>query len=498
MDTNEAVDTSDGRDYGDQKPSTMGTNEAVDTPNGRDDGDQKPSASIMEVDEKGGSVNAIMQYDSSDDNNNVQNEPVIVHRTMPKYGERIVLPPGKSKHEEPAPYIGPGWICQITARRSAGAKADRFWLNADRSVRLRSIAEVERFLRKDDGQDGGEEEDGQPVRKKARTSSYDSDDDDDDDDDDDGQGTDDEGDGDGDQGDGSAYGPDPINPLINSAVALSRGRIHFSTAPQAAVGALLSSTNEDGSSETYAYSWDSILGLDLDSRGAVVGTAAMAQHLKNMQHKEEQGGAGQAPAAAAIATPSQIMAMIRSLRPRTCLPPDGSGMVEMVQNIPSENALWYGKEPGKNEAGASTSTSTSTLELDAEEVDHKIYQKIAAQENNQDVDQGENGRDSTKIAEGDLIVPYSALSRLYESMCQQDAAKSSVAGGESNNTFRRECRYMTAAKVVEKLKCYENTTVVLDKRERDTMALGRELGLLDNDDKNGKSIGVDVVTFLGY
>lgn len=476
----------------------MDTNEAIDTPDGRDDGDQKPSAeegeSIMEVDEKGGSVTAIIQYDSSDDNNNVQNEPVIVHRTMPKYGERIVLPPGKSKHEEPAPYIGPGWICQITARRSAGAKADRFWLNADRSVRLRSIAEVERFLRKDDGQDSGEEEEGQPVRKKARTIPYDSDDDDDD-----GQGTEDEGDGDGDgdEGDGSADdGPDPINPLINSAVALSRGRIHFSTAPQAAVGALLSSTNEDGSSETYAYSWDSILGLDLDSRGAVVGTAAMAQHLKNMQHKEEQGNAGQAPAAAA--TPSQIMAMIRSLRPRTCPPPDGSGMVEMVQNRPSENALWYGKEPGKDGAGASTSTSTSKLELDAEEVDCKIHRKIAAQEKNQDVDQGENGQDSTKNAEGDLIVPYSALSRLYESMCQQDAAKSSVVSGESNNTFRRECRYMTAAKVVEKLKCYENATVVLDKRERDTMALGRELGLLDNDGKNGKSIGVDVVTFLGY
>ena len=108
---------------------------------------------------------------------------VIVHRTMPKYGDKIVLPPGKTTHEEPAPYIGAGWICRINKRNSSaggttGPKADRFWFNADRSIKLRSIAEVERYLKATGGGDGGDGangageatvKEGRPVRKKART-----------------------------------------------------------------------------------------------------------------------------------------------------------------------------------------------------------------------------------------------------------------------------------------------------------------------------------------
>lgn len=422
---------------------------------------------------------------------------VIVHRTMPQYGDKIFLPPGKSTHEEPAPYIGPGWICQINKRNSSGGtgpKADRFWLNADRSVRLRSIAEVERYLKGSNGGEedgandtGNDEKEGRPVRKKARTRSYDNDfvyDDD--------MGTDEksaggEGEKDDEENGSVGGGPDPINPFINSAVALSRGRTHFATAAQAAVGGLLNSKNADGSSKTYAYSWDSILGLDLDSSDAVVGTSAMAQYLKKMQQKE-QGSSGEAVSAAA-ATPSQIMEMIRSLRPRTCRPPDGSDMVEVVHNKPSENALWYGKELVEDKKEGA---SGSALDQYAEEVDRKIHKKKMAG-HTQD---GGHGEDSTKGAEGDLTVPYSALSRLYESMCKQDASASAAVGEES--TFRRECRYMTAPKVVETLRKYENTTVELDQRERDVMKMGRELGLLGKNGKDGKSIGLDVTKYLGY
>ena len=438
---------------------------------------------------------------------------VIVHRTMPKYGDKIVLPPGKTTHEEPAPYIGEGWICRINKRNSSaggttGPKADRFWFNADRSIKLRSIAEVERYLKAtsgggnggDDANEAGEAaKEGRPVRKKARTKSYDNDfvyDDDM------GTGTDEKsaggggGEEDDEENDSIEDGPDPINPLINSAVALSRGRIHFATAPQAAVGGLLNSKNADGSSTAYAYSWDSILGMDMGSSDAVVGTAAMAQYLKCLQEKE-QGSAGEASAAAAAAaapTPSQILKMIRSLRPRTCRPPDGSGMVEVVHNKPSENALWYGKEVVKDIDEASTS-SGSALDQYSEEVDRKIHQKLTA---GQGV--GQEEEDGCERLEGDLIVPYSDLSRLYESMCKQDACSTSAASATgAESSFRRECRYMTAPKVVETLRKFENKTVELEQMERDTTKMGRELGLLGVKGTDGKtSIGLDVAKYLGY
>ena len=427
---------------------------------------------------------------------------IIVHRTMPKSGDKIVLPPGKTTHEEPAPYIGAGWICKINKRKSSsggtagagGPKADRFWLNADRSIKLRSIAEVERYLKATSGGDdadgadeagGAAAKEGRPVRKKAKTRSYD-------DDfvyDDDMMGTDGGKSTDGGEEDGESGsiddGPDPINPLNNSAVALSRGRIHFLNGPQAAAGALLNSKNADGSSKTYAYSWDSILGLDMGSSDAVVGTAAMAQYLKHKQEKE-QGSAGEASvaAASATATPSQILEMIRSLRPRTCRPPDGSGMVEVVHNKPSENALWYGKEVVNDKDGASAS-SGSALGQYSGDIDRKIHKEIVA------------GQGSVSREEGDLIVPYSDLSRVYESMCKQDACSTSetVVGAESS--FRRDCRYMTAPKVVETLRKYENTTTELEQRERDAMKMGKELGLFSENGKDGK-IGLDVAKYLGY
>ena len=435
-------------------------------------------------------------------------DQIIVHRTMPKYGDKIVLPPGKTTHEEPAPYIGAGWICRINKRNSSaggttGPKADRFWLNADRSIKLRSIGEVERYLKATSGGDGGDganeagdaAKEGRPVRKKARTRSYDNDfvyDDDMDIGTDEKSAADGDGEDDGEETASIGDGPDPINPLINSAVALSRGRIHFATAPQAAVGALLNSKNADGSSKAYAYSWDSILGMDMGSSDAVVGTAAMAQYLKSLQEKE-QGSAGEASAAAA-ATPSQILEMIRFLRPRTCRPPDGSGMVEVVHNKPSENALWYGKEVVKNIDEASTS-SGSALDQYSEEVDRKIHQKLMAGQGG-----GQEEEDGCERLEGDLIVPYSDLSRLYESMCKQDVCSTSAASATgAESSFRRECRYMTAPKVVATLRKYENNTVELEQMERDAMKMGRELGLLGANGKDDKtSIGLDVAKYLGY
>ena len=418
---------------------------------------------------------------------------VIVHRTMPKYGDKILTTRNSS------------------AGGTTGPKADRFWFNADRSIKLRSIAEVERYLKATSGGDGGDGDneagdatakEGRPVRKKARTKSYDNDfvyDDDM------GTGTDDKsaggggGEEDDEENDSIEDGPDPINPLINSAVALSRGRIHFATAPQAAVGALLNSKNADGSSTAYAYSWDSILGMDMGSSDAVVGTAAMAQYLKSLQEKE-QGSAGEASAAAAAAaaapTPSQILEMIRSLRPRTCRPPDGSGMVEAVHNKPSENALWYGKEVVNDNDGA-TESSGSALDQYSEEVDRKIHRKLMAGQGG-----GQEEEDSRERVEGNLIVPYSDLSRLYESMCKQDACSTSAASATgAESSFRRECRYMTAPKVIETLRKYENNTVELEQMERDAMKMGRELGLLgaNGNGTDGKaSIGLDVAKYLGY
>ena len=216
--------------------------------------------------------------------------------------------------------------------------------------------------------------------------------------------------------------------------------------------------------------------MDIGSSDAVVGTAAMAQYLKSLQEKE-QGSAGEASAAAAAAaaapTPSQILEMIRSLRPRTCRPPDGSGMVEVVHNTSSENALWYGKEVVKDNDGA-TASSGSALDQYSEEVDRKIHRKLMAGQGG-----GQEEEDSRERVEGDLIVPYSDLSRLYESMCKQDACSTSSASATgAESSFRRECRYMTAPKAVEALRSYENTTVELDQRERDAMKVGRELGLL--------------------
>ena len=55
---------------------------------------------------------------------------------------------------------------------------------------------------------------------------------------------------------------------------------------------------------------------------------------------------------------------------------------------------------------------------------------------------------------------------------------------------------MTAPKVVETLRQYENGMTELDKRERDIMEVGKELGLLGNDGKDG--VGSDVAKYLGY
>ena len=302
-----------------------------------------------------------------------------------------------------------------------------------------------------------EEPEGRPARKKARTRSheyvYDEDGGDDTDDS-------------AAASSSSDDGPDPIDPFINSAVALSRGHIHFASAPQAAVGALLNSQNEDGSTPTsYAYSWDSILGMDLGgSSNHVVGTAAMAQHINSQGGETDRG-----------LTPSQIAAMVRTHRPRTCRPPNGSGLVDVVHNAPSENALWFGEKKVGENADRLSALASDQVAL---EVDRKIGAKSTA---------GEGG--------GGVIVPYSTLARLYETMCQQDASSLEV-GDDGETTFRRECRYMTAPKVVETLRQYENGMVELDKRERDTMEVGKELGLLGNDEKDG--VGSDVAKYLGY
>ena len=302
-----------------------------------------------------------------------------------------------------------------------------------------------------------EDPEGRPARKKARTRSheyvYDEDGGDDTDDS-------------AAASSSSDDGPDPINPFINSAVALSRGHIHFASAPQAAVGALLNSQNEDGSTPSYAYSWDSILGMDLGgSSNHVVGTAAMAQHINSQGGGTDRG-----------LTPSQIAAMVRTHRPRTCRPPLGSGLVDVVHNAPSENALWYGEKKAGEKAAGSSALASDQVAL---EVDRKIGAKSTA---------GGGGG-------GEVIVPYSTLARLYETMCQQDASSLEV-DDDGETTFRRECRYMTAPKVVETLRQYENGMAELDKRERDTMEVGKELGLLGNDENDG--VGSDVAKCLGY
>jgi len=301
-----------------------------------------------------------------------------------------------------------------------------------------------------------EEAEGRPARKKARTRSqeYVYDDEDGGDDTDDSAAA---------ASSSSDDGPDPIDPFINSAVALSRGRIHFASAPQAAVGALLNSQNEDGSAPRFAYSWDSILGLDLGGgSNHVVGTAAMAQHISSQGGGTDRG-----------LTPSQIAEMVRTHRPRTCRPPDGSGLVDVVHNAPSENALWYGDE----KTGGKSAGLSAAMDQVALEVDRKI------------------GAKSTPGGGQDLIVPYSTLARLYETMCQQDATSPEV-DGDGESSFRRECRFMTAPKVVETLRQYENGMTELDKRERDIMEVGKELGLLGNDGKDG--VGSDVAKYLGY
>ena len=56
---------------------------------------------------------------------------------------------------------------------------------------------------------------------------------------------------------------------------------------------------------------------------------------------------------------------------------------------------------------------------------------------------------------------------------------------------------MTAPKVVETLRKYENTTAELEQRERDAMKMGKELGLFSENGKDGK-IGLDVAKYLGY
>ena len=164
--------------------------------------------------------------------------------------------------------------------------------------------------------------------------------------------------------------------------------------------------------------------------------------------------------------------MVRAHRPRTCRPPDGSGLVDVVHNAPSENALWYGKKKAGEKAAGSSALAMDQVAL---EVDRKI------------------GAKSTAGGGGELIVPYHTLAHLYESMCQQDATK---VGDDGESTFQRECRYMTAPQVVETLRQYENGIAELDKRERDVMEVGKELGLLDNDGKDG--IGSDVAKYLGY
>ena len=206
-----------------------------------------------------------------------------------------------------------------------------------------------------------EEPEGRPARKKARTRSHEYvyDEDGGDDTDDSAAAS---------SSSSSDDGPDPIDPFINSAVALSRGHIHFASAPQAAVGALLNSQNEDGSTPTsYAYSWDSILGMDLGgSSNHVVGTAAMAQHINSQGGETDRG-----------LTPSQIAAMVRTHRPRTCRPPNGSGLVDVVHNAPSENALWFGEKKVSENADRLSALASDQVAL---EVDRKIGAKSTAGE----------------------------------------------------------------------------------------------------------------------
>ena len=191
------------------------------------------------------------------------------------------------------------------------------------------------------------------------------------------------------------------------------GMSHFSSVGQAAAGSLLNS------SDALAYSWDALrLGTEL-------GSAAL--HERGVREAGRHGGLAGIPPTAA-----EVLQLARSVRPGMCLPPRGSFLYQAVQCTAAHNELWRGSDP-----------------------DGETCARIDAQ-----IRSGWPG--SPPPPPGALLVPYTAMSRLYEAMCQHEADKGVVFGTQTH--------YLTAPEVVERMRAAENGTAALAAMEREVLA----------------------------
>lgn len=183
--------------------------------------------------------------------------------------------------------------------------------------------------------------------------------------------------------------------------------------------------------------------------------------------------------------------MIRSLRPRTILPPTGSGLFGVVRQTKLENERWYGGDP----------------ERFADVVDGRIFENVflrhqrrsntQAVETEHGVGEGEKekgkhetalaekGKEDTSFASSQVVgpvLPFTSLARVFETFCSQDA--------DDGSSFRNASNYLTSSAVIEEMRTYENGLFSqLEMRER--KVLRGSSGLVDDTNK-------DVALMLGY
>mmetsp|Transcript_15489 Transcript_15489/g.34578 ORF Transcript_15489/g.34578 Transcript_15489/m.34578 type:complete len:400 (-) Transcript_15489:60-1259(-) len=299
---------------------------------------------------------------------------------------------------------------------------------------------------------------------------------------------------------------------ISSDAALARGHSQlFSSASQAAAATILNST------DTLAYSWD---GLKL---GSEVGIAALAADSSRVSHRLKDS----ANAASSIPpeppeplSTTQTLHMIRRLRPKTCLPPPGSGLFGVVRRTKFENERWYGGDHerfadevdkrimkkalstyGKqSEAMASEHCCVEGGETVQEKGEKDVVETLneakesstdkasCTREQQQHESAGETSIEKEKEGKALAskscapVVPFTALARVYETLCSQDA--------DDGTAFRNGCNYLTSSAMVDQLRSVENELLSeLEMRERDVMRGSSDL--VDDTTK-------DVALLLGY
>jgi hypothetical protein len=189
-----------------------------------------------------------------------------------------------------------------------------------------------------------------------------------------------------------------------------------------------------GQAGNIRYSWDS---LRLGSSDAV-GTGAYNALLRNTLRTN---GGGNIPQL----TPFQTLQIVQALRPPTVLPPQNSGLEQVLEHFPHNYR--FGAEDHKDE------------EQEEENYPHPERE------------------DEKKF--------MLALARAYQTMCDQDV--------DTGVEYRQHLQYtMTPEKLPQELQRLDETIVRLNEREKSLVKTSQSLGL------NTSKVKRDVSYFLGF